>query len=114
MGIKRGQNYCKQKLEDLKQDMRQSMYCHDCGQNFSVDVNVDLDGNHVFNCPHCDHEHCRVIKNGVVTGDRWAQRNGNTYTASTFISSSTVTAFYTTSSFLQDAWSGTMTATAYY
>lgn len=59
--------------------MRQGMYCHACGRNFSVDMNMQADGNHVFKCPHCEHEHCRVVTNGEITSERWNQRNGDLY-----------------------------------
>ena len=29
-----------------------------------------LDGNYTVNCGNCGHHHYRVIKNGVVTGER--------------------------------------------
>jgi len=51
------------------------MYCHDCDKDFIAVLNMKLDGQHIIVCPHCGHEHCRVIENGVVTGDRWSSRN---------------------------------------
>jgi len=33
------------------------------------------DGNHVIECPWCGHHHCRVVKDGKVTEDRWTSRN---------------------------------------
>jgi hypothetical protein len=41
-------------------------------------IDASLDGNHVLNCPNCGHEHCRVVKKGVITDIRWDQRNGPT------------------------------------
>ena len=66
---------------------RQEIFCHNCGKWVQFDIDVSLDGNHVLECPNCGHEHCRVVKDGVITGDRWDSRNGNTI----IISSSTIT-----------------------
>lgn len=54
------------------------LYCHDCGNNFAASFDFSINGNHVVKCPHCEHEHCRVIVDGVVAGDRWDTRNGDT------------------------------------
>jgi hypothetical protein len=40
-------------------------------------LDFSITGNHVIECPHCGHEHCRTIVDGVVTGDRWDSRYGN-------------------------------------
>jgi transposase-like protein len=70
---------------------RQELYCHACGNYVQFDLDVEMEGNHVLTCPKCGHEHCRVVKDGKVTEDRWDQRNiDQTYT----VSSSTMT--YTT------------------
>jgi hypothetical protein len=78
------------KKRQLKQEDKraQDIYCHHCDNDIRFVIDMSLDGNHVLNCPNCDHEHCRVVKDGVITGDRWAQRNGITHqvaTTSTFI-----------------------------
>lgn len=33
----------------------------------------------VIECPKCGHEHCRVIENGRVTGQRFDSRNDNVW-----------------------------------
>lgn len=53
--------------------------CHACGLTMRFELDPGLNGNHVIKCPNCGHEHCRVIKNGEVTGDRWDSRNGMTF-----------------------------------
>jgi hypothetical protein len=80
------------------------IFCHGCNKYFRVDFDRNKNGNHVVKCPHCKHEHCRVIENGRITSTRWDQRNGvtwhyvattNTYSESTFVvygSSSTTSA----------------------
>lgn len=55
---------------------RTDVDCTDCGKVFVAKLNHDLDGNHQILCPYCGHEHWRVIKKGVVTGDRWGSQNG--------------------------------------
>jgi len=58
--------------------MRTDLYCTECGKNFVAQLDLSLDGNHVVECPHCGHEHCRVVKEGKVTDVRWSSRNGQT------------------------------------
>lgn len=57
--------------------------CTDCRKVFIAKINYDLNGNHKINCPYCGHEHWRVIKNGVMTGDRWGSQNGPNLPVST-------------------------------
>lgn len=57
---------------------KQEIWCHDCQNYVHFELDTSLDGNHVLNCPVCNHEHCRVIKNGQITGERWDSRNGDT------------------------------------
>lgn len=54
--------------------IRTDMHCHQCSNVFVARLDSSIRGNHVVECPHCGHEHCRVIKNGEVTGDRWDSR----------------------------------------
>lgn len=70
----------------------QELYCHACDRHVQFNLDMDLDGNHVLECPNCGHEHCRVVKEGKITDDRWAQRNGPTYTV---VASSSSTASIT-------------------
>ena len=53
--------------------------CHECSHNFIAMLDYSMDGNHVIECPHCRHEHCRVITNGIVTSDRFDGRNDKKY-----------------------------------
>jgi len=55
---------------------RQELWCHECQRYVQFDIDVSLNGNHVIICPNCGHEHCRVVKDGVVTEVRWDSRNG--------------------------------------
>jgi DNA-directed RNA polymerase subunit RPC12/RpoP len=60
-------------------EVRQEIYCHNCGGYVQFTFDNSLNGNHTIICPKCGHEHCRVIKNGEITGDRWDSRNGMTF-----------------------------------
>lgn len=51
--------------------------CHDCSKQFVAKLDYDMTGNHIIICPYCGHQHCRTIKDGVVTGDRWDHRYEN-------------------------------------
>lgn len=57
-------------------EVRTSMDCHQCSKVFVALVDFSLNGNHVIECPHCGHEHCRVVTDGVITGERWDSRAG--------------------------------------
>ena len=54
---------------------RQELHCHDCDGYVQFDIDLDLEGNHVLQCPKCGHEHCRVVQKGKVTETRWDTRN---------------------------------------
>ena len=47
------------------------MYCHGCDNTFTAELDMDLNGNHEIECPHCGHIHYRVVEDGKVTGDRY-------------------------------------------
>ncbi len=87
----------------------QEIHCHACNRTVRFELDLSLNGNHVLKCPQCGHEHCRVVKDGKITGDRWAQRNGPTlYITTAYITVST--AAYT-DVFLRDSWLGTASGT---
>lgn len=50
-------------------EARTSLWCHECKKDFVALLDYSLTGNHIIECPHCGHEHCRVIEGGTVTGD---------------------------------------------
>ncbi|MDO8683953.1 MAG: hypothetical protein Q7N50_10785 [Armatimonadota bacterium] len=54
-----------------------TMDCHECSKQFVALLDYTLSGNHVVECPHCGHEHCRVIEGGKITEDRWSSRFGS-------------------------------------
>lgn len=51
--------------------------CHDCNKKFVAKLDYDISGNHIIVCPYCGHQHCRAIKDGIVTSDRWSSKNGD-------------------------------------
>ena len=56
---------------------RNELFCHECRNYVQFDIDVSLNGNHIIKCPKCGHEHCRVVKNGIITDIRLDSRNGN-------------------------------------
>lgn len=75
---------------------RQELYCHNCNHYVQFDMDTEISGAHVLQCPNCGHEHCRVVKNGVITEERWASNNNpssisTSYPGYTLISNSTMT-----------------------
>lgn len=57
-------------------ETRTVMSCTECSKQFVALLDYALNGNHIVECPHCGHEHCRVIVNGKITEDRWSSRYG--------------------------------------
>ena len=98
---------------------KQELHCHNCNRYVQFDIDMELNGNHVLDCPNCGHEHCRVVKDGVITGDRWDSRNGSyaatststsatstytTYASATTSTNSIPTGATDTTTYLYDAW----------
>lgn len=58
-------------------EVRTDMYCHSCDEQkispntFIATIDHDIDGNHEIECPRCGHIHFRVIKDGLVTEQRY-------------------------------------------
>jgi DNA-directed RNA polymerase subunit RPC12/RpoP len=57
--------------------VRTDLHCHNCDKMFIGELDYDIDGQHVIECPHCGHEHCRKIEKGIITDDRWSSRETN-------------------------------------
>lgn len=56
---------------------RTMMDCHECSKQFIALLDYTIDGNHIVECAHCGHEHCRVIVKGKITEERWSSRFGS-------------------------------------
>lgn len=67
------------KTDQLTHDreVKTDLHCHECKKDFVALIDYRLTGNHVIECPHCGHEHCRVIEKGKITEDRWSSRYGS-------------------------------------
>lgn len=86
---------------------RTDMYCHDCSKSFIAEVDFDINGQHVLECPHCGHEHCRHIKDGKISNERWDTRNypsKDVTKASTWKSNVLQIKTSTAAQFLRDKW----------
>lgn len=90
---------------------RTDMNCTNCNKAFVAELDFSISGNHVVECPYCGHEHCRVIKDGVITGDRWESRHQRVNVdrrsvwKSSVIQATTLTASeYIRSAFMRDLW----------
>ena len=55
--------------------IRTDINCTNCYKNFIAEIDFSIDGNHTINCPHCNHEHYREIKDGKVTDIRWSSQS---------------------------------------
>lgn len=100
---------------------RQELHCHNCNRYVQFDVDLELTGNHVLSCPNCGHEHCRVVRDGIITDERWDSRNGPmSYTVSAASITSSTASIDTTSTgstaFTTDMWlqSTTASSTGYF
>lgn len=85
---------------------RQELYCHACGRVVIFEIDMGLEGAHVLNCPNCGHEHCRVVRGGRITEERWDQRNGARFQ----VANVTLAASTSTSGTLYEVYASTSTA----
>ncbi len=107
-------------VEEREKIESQELYCHACGRYVQFRLDMSMNGAHVLNCPHCGHEHCRVVEDGKITDDRWDQRNENQMTftvrGATTSTRSTFTGYQGTGSgtgnyILYQSWADTSTDT---
>lgn len=92
---------------------RQELWCHGCENYVQFSMDLNMDGNHVLDCPVCGHQHYRVVRNGKITGIRWRNSAGTGIAVTRVTYSVTSTSDSTTSSsvFLQQAWSNRTSGT---
>lgn len=55
----------------------QEIYCNECGHYIRFKTKPEKSGNLILVCNHCGHRHCRTVKDGIVTDDRWDALNDN-------------------------------------
>ena len=86
--------------------VRTDMFCTECTKNFIAQLDMSLDGNHIVECPHCGHEHCRVVQAGVVTGERWDSRMQRVPVLKSSVWKSATHPIYTNtaSAFIRQSW----------
>lgn len=56
---------------DVGRRVEVEFWCTNCSHYLYIKLNTSLDGNHIVVCPQCDHKHYRLVKNGIITGDRY-------------------------------------------
>lgn len=82
---------------------RSNVFCTNCSREFVASLDLALNGNHEITCPHCQHVHYRVVRDGVVTEDRWRSSAGPTYVATTS-TTIVVSSSFTTSTTMLASW----------
>lgn len=89
---------------------KQELFCHACGRYVRFDV-PNNDGRLIVICPNCSHEHYRIVKDGVITEERWGSANRNMPTLYATSASSATTSFVgyysttgTSNSFIAQSW----------
>ena len=45
---------------------RTELHCHNCSKTFVAELDLDVSGNYVIECPPCGHEHFRSIKDDKI------------------------------------------------
>jgi predicted RNA-binding Zn-ribbon protein involved in translation (DUF1610 family) len=83
--------------DDAISIVKQELWCHGCNNYVQFELDMSKDGNHVFACPTCGHEHCRVVRRGRITSSRWAARNGYTFAGHVVSTSVTTNLLWTSS-----------------
>jgi len=77
---------------------KQELYCHGCDRYVQFEIDMELEGRHMLECPSCGHKHYRVVVDGNITDGRWGPSAANmpTYTIAPSTTSSTSTSTYDT------------------
>jgi DNA-directed RNA polymerase subunit RPC12/RpoP len=88
------------------QKARTDIDCHECGRSFIAQLDFTIEGNHRIVCPRCGHIHFRVIKQGVITEERWAAAYQTTEVSPqcTWMSDVIDKPCSTATQFIRDAW----------
>ena len=86
--------------------VRTDMSCHQCSGTFIAELDFSVNGNHIVECPRCGHEHCRVIKDGSITGERFDSKVDRVDVEKRCVWKSDVlqATTSTASAFIRDAW----------
>jgi len=97
---------------------KQELHCHNCDRYVQFDIDPDMDGNFVIKCPNCGHEHCRVVKNGMILDDNvvtYLVSTSSTYSYFDYITTDNSTAAYSADIdvFYRQLWANTTCSTNY-
>lgn len=52
---------------------RQELFCHNCQSYVQFNLDTEMDGQYILNCPKCGHEHYRYVYKGRISDRRWGQ-----------------------------------------
>lgn len=88
---------------------KQELHCHNCDKYVQFDLDLSIDDNYLLECPVCGHKHYRVVKDGIITDERWG-RDPSQVDNYTIVSASTVT--FSTGSFTAGAYVTTAATSA--
>jgi hypothetical protein len=101
-------------MDTLSAEGVQELWCHACEKVVQFTLEHDLDGCHTIICPNCGHDHYRIVRDGLVTGDRWArsmsQYNAVSVRATTYAGYTGSTS-NVTGGFLATSWANTTAGT---
>ena len=57
-------------------EQMQELWCNECGRYLRFRIKPEKNGRLIIVCDHCRHQHCRHVRNGIVTDSRWGMKNG--------------------------------------
>lgn len=91
---------------DDRRYRRTDMHCHACEKTFVAELDYGVNGDHVIECPHCGHEHCRTIQDGLITESRWDSRGRHVVVRARSVWKSSVMQARTSTAaqFIRDRW----------
>lgn len=52
---------------------RTDLSCHSCSRQFVAELDLDVEGDYIIECPFCGHQHYRKVIGGKITESRWGQ-----------------------------------------
>jgi hypothetical protein len=51
----------------------QELHYHNCDMYVRFNLNTELNGQHIIECPNCGHKHYRYILDGKISDRRWGR-----------------------------------------
>lgn len=91
---------------------RSIVHCTNCGEDFRIELEMNINGNHEIECPYCGHIHYRVVQDGEVTEDRYRSSLGTVTVTVTVSTSSGTTSSGNT--YLSQSWADSSNVSVYY